>query len=358
MRVTIMRSAQFSCEPNCREWISAEGDIDGASLGKIRAAMDVVRPAKPPIFIHSGGGQIDAAMAIGRLIRARGFEIAVSRTEFAPSAVPTPLAAGTGKAPRAFGFARSSKAVCASACTLILAGGTRRHVGWQAHVGVHDMIMPARTYTQWIRYYEKSSLRKGDRVVREETRLVGEKRIQKHVARSKPPPELYRRVRAYLAEMGVSRSIVDLMLTAPPERMRWLMKEELQITGLATDARSYEIEAGAMPPQPTYQRLRMLMAASPKASATPTTAPESPPAPVAAAARSAEPSRPVLRRDLVAPTLVAAVALFWLVGSRILRFVRFGRRSRAAETTKPIRAHEALAQKPSTCDPACGRRRA
>ena len=84
MRVMVVRSNEAGCEPTCTSWISAEGRITNQTPAAFRRVLKEIGKAKMPVFINSGGGDVDASLAIGRLIRARGLDIAVSRTAFAP----------------------------------------------------------------------------------------------------------------------------------------------------------------------------------------------------------------------------------------------------------------------------------
>ncbi len=99
--------------------IALRGRIVAGSPALVRAALDRAGQAHPVVLIDSPGGAIDPALAIGRLVRARGLEVAVAR---AVDGRPT------------------DDAQCASACVLVLAGGVSRSVGPRAAVGVHRLV--------------------------------------------------------------------------------------------------------------------------------------------------------------------------------------------------------------------------
>lgn len=329
MRVTIVRGAYPGCEPNCEEWIAAEGRIGKQSPALFRAAIDAAEPRKPPILIHSGGGDVDSAIAIGRLLRQKGFQVAVARTEFLAEAAPTAAEPARGKIkkpepPRARGFARSLQASCASACTLILAAGTRRYVGPTALVGLHEIVVPETTVTQTMRYYRIRTLTKGGRVVSKEKVFVGEKNFVRHIGRSKPTPETYRRVRRYLAEMGETKEVVDLMMTAPPESMRWLTRAELVSTKLATDERGGETLVAYVPPpppppkfavRPIYETFVALQRETAASSHAPPSSPPSPPS-------IRPPSWLELDRDWALPAGLSGGLLLLLILSSLFRTLR------------------------------------
>ena len=351
MRVMLVRGAYPGCEPNCEEWIYAEGQIVAESLARFRAAMDAVRPRKPPILIHSGGGEVFTAMAIGRLIRSRGFDVAVARTEFPlaaqPSAAAEPAAQdeekgkgrrmGTEKAapPKARGIARSWRAACASACTLVLAAGARRYVGPTAFVGVHEMVRPEQTVMQKMRYYQIRTLREGNRIVSREKVMVRETNAPLRLERAKASPETYRSVRSYLVEMGATKEVVDLMMTAPPESIRWLTRAELASTRLASEERGGETLVAYAPPAPP----RVPWTPPPAAQITPLAAPPAPttsglaaPRPVdpiaAAEARrrvftpSVRPSWFDLNRGWIMLVGLAAAPLLWAILASLARMFR------------------------------------
>ncbi len=85
-----------------------------------------------PILIHSPGGSVPDAAAMGELIRARGLAVAVARTLITncPEAAP--------KCPDGPGAAITGGATCASACVLVLAGGVERLARPSAGRGAPD----------------------------------------------------------------------------------------------------------------------------------------------------------------------------------------------------------------------------
>ena len=84
MRVQVVRSGRAECEPICAEWISAEGMMEQGSAQRFSIVVNSLRGRKLPVLIHSHGGVVLEAMLIGTLIRARGLDVAVARTERDP----------------------------------------------------------------------------------------------------------------------------------------------------------------------------------------------------------------------------------------------------------------------------------
>ena len=80
MKVVHVKSSAPGCAPNCPEWISAEGMIDDGTLAQFKKVFKEIGPRKLPILIDSGGGLVDESIAIGRLIRAKGLDVAVTKT--------------------------------------------------------------------------------------------------------------------------------------------------------------------------------------------------------------------------------------------------------------------------------------
>ena len=101
-------------------FVALHGRIVPGSLPVVRAALDRAGPGRTTVLIDSPGGSITPAIAIGRLVRARGLRVEVARV--------------------ADGRPTDASASCASACVLVLAAGTSRGVGPAARVGVHRLV--------------------------------------------------------------------------------------------------------------------------------------------------------------------------------------------------------------------------
>src|SRR6188474_216932 len=71
MIFAIVRSGVTGCEPNCPQWISAEGQIMPGSAGQFRKILKQAGKQRLPVVITSQGGDVEAALAIGNLIRER-----------------------------------------------------------------------------------------------------------------------------------------------------------------------------------------------------------------------------------------------------------------------------------------------
>jgi len=128
--------------------------------------------------INSRGGDVAAAMAIGRILRRERAHLMVDD-------------------------------YCISSCVLILAGAVDRYIGRSAVVGIHRPYL-AGTTAQRLMTTEQ---------VEQVKSVYG---------------NILQDIRAYLREMNISERLADDMLTIEPERSRTLNQAELKGYGLAT----------------------------------------------------------------------------------------------------------------------------
>ena len=191
-------------------FVALHGRIVPGSLPVVRAALDRAGPERTTVLIDSPGGAIGPAIAIGRLIRARGLRVEVAR-----------VAGGkpTGAAAR-----------CASACVLVLAAGTSRIVGPAAKVGVHRLV----DWTTYSRTWDVYRVlrRRGVEVRRV---LLSRRILSSRDVFTEAPPRDYAAVRRYVAEMGETPDLVRLMQGTPSAQLHWMTPEELRTTRIATD---------------------------------------------------------------------------------------------------------------------------
>jgi hypothetical protein len=202
MRFVRVTSADPACTPNCPEWLSAEGRIEPGSAKAFADAIANLKGRRLPILIHSPGGSVADAGAMGELIRAKGLAVAVARTLITNCPEVSP------KCPDGAGAAITGGATCASACVLVLAGGVERLAAPSARIGVHQT-----------------------------TTLVSETEGLAHL---KSTRKIYEQqgvdaaVEAYLAAMGVGDPVMTLMRKTSAASIRWLSLAELKDSHLAT----------------------------------------------------------------------------------------------------------------------------
>ena len=166
-----------SCMFNLRIY----GHIGPETVTKAHKALAHRLPGQRLVVtLASQGGDIDAAMTLGRMFRA-----ARAHTE---------VKQGT---------------TCISACMLVFASGVVRHAFDEdtpgtktTKIGIHRPALAA---------------------VPQQTDMT---------ALKKAMDEAVRRMRAYAAEMNVSDRLIDDMLIIPPETIRWLSDSERDAYGL------------------------------------------------------------------------------------------------------------------------------
>ena len=119
MAVGIARSNLPGCEPNCDKWIVLDGTITRSTPVRFKRILDYLNGRRIPVVVRSDGGDFDAALQLGRLIRIFGLDVIV-----AESILDCPLhttgckywPASTAKRGRLGGGDN-----CSAACVLVLA---------------------------------------------------------------------------------------------------------------------------------------------------------------------------------------------------------------------------------------------
>ncbi len=226
MRFVHVRSGGSACRTDCPEWISAEGKIVTGTADALARVIAALGDRRLPIFINSAGGSVQDAMAMGRLIRAKRLAVIVARTTI------TPCPASARQCAEASGSAESWGAYCASACTLVLAGGIERYVSPLSFVGVHQLTEIV-SKTQVKRLYSVRYLVLAGQRLELSRTLVGERRSTATTRRT-ANRSVDDSVGLYLAEMGVLDPVMKLTLATPARDIHWLTAEELETSRLAT----------------------------------------------------------------------------------------------------------------------------
>lgn len=237
MRIAIVRAGPKECEPNCPEWISAEGRITTATPGKLKRVLNAMGNRKLPVLIQSPGGDVEAAMQMGRLIREQRLAVAVAATEFEGCAPGKKDCASPKPANGEYrGTAASLGAYCASACPLVLAAGETRLVGQSAFAGVHRIT----AYYTKIRVTYKTKYRtvKGKRKAVGKT-VVKRSNIASYTS-TKIDKATDRALRTYLTDVGVSETLLSLMQQTSAKDIYRLSPDELTSLGLVTGPVSAE----------------------------------------------------------------------------------------------------------------------
>ncbi len=225
MRFVRVMSNGPACEPNCPEWISAEGKIVRGSAEALDRVVGALNGQPLPIFINSAGGSVEDAMEMGRLIRAKHLAVAVVHTKIAP------CPASVSACGEARGEAETAGAYCASACVLVLAGGAERYVSPLSFVGVHQLTQVLRQETvkraYKVRYFGVAWFKW------EVSRKLVVDRSTSTIKRA-ADQNVVDIVAEYLSGMGVGEPVMSLTLATPSRQVRWLTPEELAASRLAT----------------------------------------------------------------------------------------------------------------------------
>jgi len=231
MRFGIVRSNAQGCEPICPEWISAEGSIEAATPALFKRMLKTLAGRKLPIVVDSPGGNVDAALALGRLIRKNRLDIAVGKTVVSgcqPDAKGCQDRDKNGA--RYFGNVLAYGAMCNSACPLMFAGGVRRVVGQWAYLGVHQIT------TTYVR--TKLKYRTTYRIVGGKKKILDTKIVSRKNAGSYKTYEMSKAVEnklsAYLNEMGVDQAVLETMKSTPASGIRQIGLDDMLTMKLVT----------------------------------------------------------------------------------------------------------------------------
>lgn len=231
MRFVVVRSSAPGCEPTCPEWISAEGSIVAGTPALFKRTLKALGGRKLPVVVDSPGGNVEAALALGRLLRKNKLNIAVGKTRFTgcqPDAKD--CTENDGKGARYFGNAFADGAICNSACPLMFAGGIRRVVGQWAFLGVHQIT------TTYIK--TKLQYRTTYRVVGGKKKILSKKIVGRKNAGSYKTYEMSKsvekRLAAYLNEMGVGQAVLETMKNTPASTIQQLAPYEMLQAKLVT----------------------------------------------------------------------------------------------------------------------------
>jgi len=238
MRFVVVRSNAPGCEPTCPEWISAEGTIEAGTPALLKRALKKLGGRKLPVVVDSPGGNVDAALALGRLIRKNKLDIAVGKTRF-EGCLPDEkdCTVNDGKGTRYFGTAYADGSICNSACPLMFSGGVRRVVGQWAFLGVHQITT---TYVK-----TKLQYRTTYRVVNGKKQIIGTKVVSRKSAGSYKTYEMSKavekRLAAYLKEMGVGQGVLTTMKNTPASGIHQLVPENMLRMTLITSLDSVDL---------------------------------------------------------------------------------------------------------------------
>ena len=234
MTVTLVRGDAPGCGADCPEWLALTGVIGPGTPALFSAALARLGRRNVPVLVDSPGGAVQGAMAMGRMVRARGMTVAVAGTGLDDCAPADRACAARRRAGERPGFVAGGIAACASACVLVLAAGTERSVGENSFVGVHQMVVH-QTLTRVMNYFRIMRRMVNGRPVEISRTLVSTRPISSHQLQKAAPETMYSEVDRYLLGLGIAESIMPLMRSAPPSGIHWMTPAEVATTRIATD---------------------------------------------------------------------------------------------------------------------------
>lgn len=240
MVFAIVRVSNPLCEPDCPEWIAADGDITDKTEDAFKAILKKAGKRNLPLLIHSLGGRVDVAMSMGRLIRQRQMTVEIARTDYQLCEPRDKKCKPDFKDGTYYGHANTTFGICNSACPLVLAGGVRRIASPLSRIGVHQIVTTREKYRDKYKITKKK-LSNG-KVITEKKHL--ERKKIGTVKSTELPGSLRKKLASYLTGMDVDPTLIDLMLSTPPEDIRYLNNEELKSFGVATEINELEALVG------------------------------------------------------------------------------------------------------------------
>ena len=202
-----------ACGPGCREWIAADGRIDPGADDRLRALLRKLGGRKLPIFFHSPGGRVEVALAIGRMLRARGLTAGVARTVPVGCDAKQTREAACDKLKREgrelLADLDMARTMCNSACVFALVGGAVRDLGAGVRLGVHSVRLAATSGPGG----------------------AGHARVTA-AAEQRALQQIYQRIAAYLAEMGIAPRLLAAAREIDTHSLRYLTRDEVVAFGI------------------------------------------------------------------------------------------------------------------------------
>jgi hypothetical protein len=219
MRVVVVRNSFPTCEPDCPQWISAEGEITAATPAAFRRVFKQVGAKNLPLVIRSPGGSINAAIEIGNMVRKRKMTVAVGFTLYRGCRPDEKDCKLPKEAKGVYtGSIAEYNAFCNSACPMILAAGTTRLASSVAWVGLHQ---PKTEWSrEWVRWRDTYKIINGKKKILKRT--IISRKVVKGKTTYGLDKGLRKKMGNYYKAMGIDLAILDEMMRAKYEDMYWL----------------------------------------------------------------------------------------------------------------------------------------
>jgi hypothetical protein len=229
LTIYLAKGAPDACGPGCDRWIAIEGQVDQDAASRVRRFLAGVKDTQRPIYLHSPGGNVEQSYVIGRLLRSRKAVARVGRTIVTPCAAGTQLDAACLKIKNASGEVEAElatrNAMCNSACGYLFLGATSREVAPDAAMAVHNSRLMLVIHGH------------------PPAKLLADAR-QRQIETSN------RARTTFMAAMGISHELDDLIRTVKFESPHTLTRPELYRFGIDTRNLAetmWTLEQGARP---------------------------------------------------------------------------------------------------------------
>ncbi|WP_420964701.1 ATP-dependent Clp protease proteolytic subunit [Bradyrhizobium sp. B120] len=213
LTIYLAKGPANACGAGCDRWIAIEGEIDREAAQRIRTFLFPIKDKQLPIYLHSPGGNVEQSYAIARFLRTHKAIARVGRTTVPACSTGTQTDAACLKVKAAKGEVEAElttrNAMCVSACAYLFVGATDREVAPDSVLAVHN------------------------------SRLM-------FVVHGHPPPQVVADFRRremvsadrdrnlFLAAMGISHELSELIRTVKFENLHVLTRPELYRFGIDT----------------------------------------------------------------------------------------------------------------------------
>jgi hypothetical protein len=192
MTFTLVRYFGRSCEPTCPEWIAAKGVMRPQTPKVFAAFLKQFGSQQRNMVIESPGGDLDATIAFGKLIRTHGLSVAAAVTTYMGCQPADKKCKPKGPYGAYKGMLLPDGRECSGACVLALAAGKQRLV-WAIRAPAPAALASAT---------------------------------------SSQPAEVI--IHSYLGELGVNPKLMQMLREAPRGSQRQFNEHELISSGLVT----------------------------------------------------------------------------------------------------------------------------
>ncbi|HLH90480.1 MAG TPA: hypothetical protein VKX28_18665 [Xanthobacteraceae bacterium] len=203
----LARGDADACGPGCNQWIGADGAIDADAARRLRALLGRIGERKLPIFFHSPGGSVEGALAIGRLMRARGLTAGVAWTVPQGCDAKQPREESCDRLKRGgrelTAELNTETTMCFSACVYAIVGAATREIAPGARLGIHSSSFTFGDED------DSASARPSPRVMRETIEAS------------------YERLGRYFSEMGIDPDLVSAARAISNDKIRVLSRADI-----------------------------------------------------------------------------------------------------------------------------------